>query len=568
LAAPVLALSFAPPAWLRRLWQARDQLDWNRATEDLLKFSSETEDIAARGVAWAVRALGGEAGFIADVDGSVLSSVGIPAGESRQMLEHLVGSPLPRIVGLPGDRGDHIVAVPVDSRLGVGTLAVVSGPFTPVFGTHEVASLEQYARPVSLALDRVRLVQALEQQTVRYESLLKAASDLGEGVLLTDAGRLLFANQAYVDLTGYTFEELASMPSLLELAVPEEREAIAGYLRSRLDGRIAPDRYESAFVHKDGHRVDVEVSVKLLPGKGQRQIVSLVRDITDRKRAEATLRDAYERQRQAVEELRRADEMKNAFLSAVSHELRTPLTSVLGYALTLEHQYDGLQPRERLDFLSRLAHNARKLDRLLADLLDLGRLTRGVLLLDRHRVDVGALVRRVLREADTGGHPLSAQIEAAEAEVDPPKVERIVENLVANAAKHTPAGTGIVVRVKGEGSNVLVTVEDEGPGIPPELRASIFEPFERGPGAPAHAPGTGIGLTLVARFAELHGGRTWVSDRVGGGASFKVLLPRYQGRPADGDDRSDPDAGSPERTDQSEERQPAGSGGPVGAGAG
>jgi signal transduction histidine kinase len=71
----------------------------------------------------------------------------------------------------------------------------------------------------------------------------------------------------------------------------------------------------------------------------------------------------------------------------------------------------------------------------------------------------------------------------------------------------------------------LIVVEDAGAGIPPQLRAALFEPFRQGPDAPSHAPGVGIGLTLVARFAELHGGRAWVQDRPGGGASFRVLLP-------------------------------------------
>jgi signal transduction histidine kinase len=81
------------------------------------------------------------------------------------------------------------------------------------------------------------------------------------------------------------------------------------------------------------------------------------------------------------------------------------------------------------------------------------------------------------------------------------------------------------VRRSPDGEGVLIAVEDAGAGVPEELRASVFEPFRQGPDAPPHAPGVGIGLTLVARFAELHGGRAWVEERPGGGSSFRVLIP-------------------------------------------
>ena len=90
--------------------------------------------------------------------------------------------------------------------------------------------------------------------------------------------------------------------------------------------------------------------------------------------------------------------------------------------------------------------------------------------------------------------------------------------------KHTPPGSRIWIRVEPSDGGALLTVEDDGPGVPPELKAEIFEAFRRGPSTSEHSPGVGVGLSLVARFAELHGGRAWVDDRTGGGASFKVLL--------------------------------------------
>jgi PAS domain S-box-containing protein len=220
-----------------------------------------------------------------------------------------------------------------------------------------------------------------------------------------------------------------------------------------------------------------------------------------------------------------SDEMKSMFLVAVSHELRTPLASVLGSALTLDREGFDLSSPEARELIGALATNARKLNRLLSDLLDLDRLDRGILEPRRVPVDLGGLIRQVVDESTvlTG-----RRVEVAEAgpvaEVDPAMFERIVENLLVNSARHTPAGTPMWVRVEPHRDGVLLTVEDAGPGVPEELRGSIFEPFRQGPSSAGQSPGVGIGLALVARFAELHAGRAWVEERPGGGASFKVWV--------------------------------------------
>jgi two-component system, OmpR family, sensor histidine kinase MtrB len=141
-------------------------------------------------------------------------------------------------------------------------------------------------------------------------------------------------------------------------------------------------------------------------------------------------------------------------------------------------------------------------------------------------VDVGELTRRVVDDAGVAAeHTVVVDAPAFRLPVDAPKLERIVENLVVNAARHTPAGTTVWVHVRPRDGGVLLVVEDEGPGVPPELREQVFQPFHKGRNVADHAPGSGIGLALVARFATLHGGRAWVEDRPGGGASFRVFLP-------------------------------------------
>jgi PAS domain S-box-containing protein len=301
-----------------------------------------------------------------------------------------------------------------------------------------------------------------------------------------------------------------------------------------------------------------ELTVAALPDRQGRPTGELLiaRDVSERRQAERNLRDslareqaaterlsvalrreqaaaeelsvALRREQAAAEHLRALDQMKDAFLQAVSHDLRTPLTSVLGIAVTLDRGHQRLPASELRDLLGRLAGNARKLGRLLTNLLDLERLARGTLDPDRRRVDLGELVRRIVTDTAPellGGHPVSVAAAPVLVAVDPPKVERIVENLLANAARHTPAGTPVWVRVQEHAGGALMVVEDAGPGVPAEVRQAIFQPFRQGPTITAHAPGSGIGLALVAHFAGMHGGRAWVQERPQGGASFRVFLP-------------------------------------------
>jgi signal transduction histidine kinase len=261
------------------------------------------------------------------------------------------------------------------------------------------------------------------------------------------------------------------------------------------------------------------------------RVAGLQRDVEERRAAELALRSALEREHEAAESLRTLDDMKNGFLRAVSHELRTPLTSVLGYALTLQRMEEGdvsLEPAEKIDMLGRLASNAKKLDRLLADLLDVDRLGRGKVELNRAPSDIAAIVRKVVEEIEIASHVVLVQANPVEMSVDGPKIERVVENLIRNAIRHTPEGTSIWVTVNAHADGALITVEDDGPGVPDNLKEALFEPFRQGPSPTDHSQGTGIGLSLVARFAELHGGRAWIEDSLHGGASFQVFIPEQR----------------------------------------
>ena len=228
---------------------------------------------------------------------------------------------------------------------------------------------------------------------------------------------------------------------------------------------------------------------------------------------------------QDITEQKRVEELRESILSAVSHELRTPLTAIVGFALTLQERGVELTPATRRQIVDHLTAEARRLERLLSDLLDLDRLRHRATSASFRRVDIGRIVAGVVEDYESETRSVSVELEEVEAEVDAPKLERIVDNLLANAFRHTPAGAEVRVRVARSDGGAVISVDDRGPGVGRHEREAIFEIFRRGSAGVASGRGTGVGLALVAQFAALHGGRAWVEDNPGGGASFRVFLP-------------------------------------------
>ena len=358
----------------------------------------------------------------------------------------------------------------------------------------------------------------LDLRPVARSQIFRTISD--PVLVLGPDGRVLDANPSAGRLAGRPLAELVGRPA----------------------ADLLPTWSEGREVTHDGRIYDLAISA--LPERQRQPGGHLVvaRDVTERRQVEERLcaalnhervatdrlAVALERERAAAEHLRALDEQKSAFLQAVSHDLRTPLASVLGISLTLQRSRGRLDEAETGDLLGRLAVNARRLDRILTGLLDLDKLDRGIVELRRERVDLAGLVAEVVSEAGEElleAHPLSLELAPAPVLADAAKVERIVENLLANAVRHTDPGTPIWVRVAPGDRSALLCVDDAGPGIPAEQRESIFRPFNRGPGGATYAPGSGVGLALVAQLASLHDGHAWVEDRAGGGASFRVLLP-------------------------------------------
>lgn len=341
-------------------------------------------------------------------------------------------------------------------------------------------------------------------------------------------GRVRYVSPQTVDMLGYTPQDWDDEVDLRARIVDP---ADAGLLPPREDVSEVRDATYRVRA-RDGRAIWVRDVARLLRDADGaitgRQ--GMLLDVTERYVARELARD-LELERRAADRLREMDELKNTFLQAVSHDLRTPLAAILGLAVTMGREDVAFGPEETRELSRRIAQNARRLDRLVTDMLDLDRIARGDVELVFRSTDVGALVTDLVEATPVlEGRRVFLHADPVVIPVDVPKVERIVENLLGNAAKHTPPDARVWVGVRAWEDGALLVVEDDGPGVPPEHRDRIFEAFQQaGSDGTTYTSGMGVGLSLVARFAELHDGGAWVEERPGGGASFRVFLPGHPG---------------------------------------
>jgi len=368
---------------------------------------------------------------------------------------------------------------------------------------------------------RVRIMDAVDHgsrndaDVFRRAHLAALVENADDAIVSRSADGLVASWNAGAErLLGWTAEEMIGRP--LADIVPTDRMDETLDLFARVGGGETIKGFECTRVHKDGSLVSVSVDLApIRDDRGEVIGISIVsRDISDRVRAELAAHEANEA-------LRRADELKNTFLRTVSHDIRSPLTAVLSAAKLLEDGED-LPPEQRAQFTRMIVRNAHRIRRLLDDVLDIERLTRGDGLEPMlERVDVGAIIRSVIEELNSTGRNIDVQLDVGEIVADRMQLERTVYNLLGNAIKHT--ASDITVRTWKEADGTVLAVEDAGSGVPDDLKLTIFEPFKRA--TDPHTPGTGVGLSLVAAFAGAHGGRAWVEDRAGGGSSFRVFFP-------------------------------------------
>jgi two-component system sensor histidine kinase KdpD len=258
--------------------------------------------------------------------------------------------------------------------------------------------------------------------------------------------------------------------------------------------------------------IDEAVTARFLPA-----LASLLAVAIDRERLEHEALEA--------EALRRSDSMKTALLRAVSHDLRSPLTAIRVAVESLVNPSLTLDHKDRRSLLETVHEEARRLDRLVGNLLDLSRLEAGAASPQRELRSLDGVLTQALEQL-RGGERVDVSLpdEPLLVHADGDQLERVLVNLLENALKFSPDQSTVSVKVENAGDEALVIVENDGTGFAPHERERIFRPFQHG-SAPSERRGTGLGLAIARGFAEANGGRVTASSRPGEGASFTLVLP-------------------------------------------
>ena len=328
-------------------------------------------------------------------------------------------------------------------------------------------------------------------------------------VTLTPAGDVVYCNRRFAELVGVGPEAVVGGP-IARFVAPADRALLDAALQA---GR---GRHEGHLLGIEDRLIPALFSVGTFVAEGVESVSLVVTDLIE-----------LTRTRVARAEAEAASQAKDQFLAMLGHELRNPLgaissaVSVLGQSTTPEHTR-----RAR----SVIAHQTEHLTRLVGDLLDVTRGALGKIELVRTTIEVAAAVRQCIVTLESterlARHVLTVEAEPVWVQADKARIGQIVMNLLSNALKFTPEGGRITVRVGREGDEAVLRVSDDGDGMTADLLPSVFDLFVQGEGEPDRRSGLGIGLTLVRRLVELHGGRVEAaSPGPGRGSVFTVRLP-------------------------------------------
>lgn len=375
--------------------------------------------------------------------------------------------------------------------------------------------------------DRKRTEAALRENEARLRGMFENAA---MGIVEMDAQRRFVAvNDHMCAILGRPCDELLGV-SVEDVTAPEDRARCLEIYAQLQAGNVDIQDYEKRYLRRGGERIWVRATVSARRDEAGRYLgaIGTVEDISERKAAEA------ERDR-LLAELRDADRRKNEFLGMLSHELRNPLAPIRNSLFILGRAAPGgEQARRALAVIERqVQHTTRIVD----DLLDVTRITRGKIRLQRERLDLGSLSRRAAEDHralfERKGVELEVVVPDREVPVnaDATRLAQLVGNLLLNAAKFTPAGGRTVLSVEQSDGEGVIAVRDTGSGIEREVLPRLFQPFVQAESTLDRSTGgLGLGLALVKRLAELHGGRASVhSEGPGRGSAFTVRLPLERG---------------------------------------
>jgi len=406
------------------------------------------------------------------------------------------------------------------------------GSDIPVFSSHMMTrnargEAEMYCIDISLEEQRrLEAELAVARQAEEENRFARLFHDNPTPMAVTGwpDRRFLEVNAAFLAGCGYAREEVVGANSM-ELNAFVDPAALAA-LGARLEARQSIRNFEARLRRKNGGELTALISCDRFPYAGRECLLWALTDISEQKRAEAAAQEA----RAQAEGANRA---KSEFLANMSHELRTPLSAILGLSEGLLEQTRGPLNERQQASLRTVQASGRHLLGLLNEILDLARIEAGRLEVVREwspaREACEAALALVREQAAAKGIALELRLGDPEAhlEADPRRLKQILVNLLANAVKFTPEGGRVELATAAAGNEALAfTVTDTGIGIAPEDQARLFQPFVQiDAGLARRHEGTGLGMSLVRRLADLHGGGVTLESEPGKGSRFTVTLP-------------------------------------------
>jgi PAS domain S-box-containing protein len=381
-----------------------------------------------------------------------------------------------------------------------------------------------------LAVIRHLTVRSRRELALRAEWLTTTLRSIGDGVIATDAqGRVTFMNELAEELTGWTQAEAAeaNLADVFSIRDEATRQPGPSPVRQVLEtGRVQDLANHTMLLSRDGVERSIDDSAApIRDDRGEmRGVVMVFRDVTRRRRDEA------ERER-LNQELRENDARKDEFLAMLAHELRNPLAAIGGAVAVAKRAGDD---RGRVDWaMEVVGRQVKHLSRLIEDLLDVSRITRGKIDLRLGLIEASTLLESAVESVrplvEQRGHTLEVAIDRGSLwmQADPTRFEQVVVNLLNNAAKYSEDGGRIEFSGSREGDEVVIVVRDRGFGISTEMLPRVFDLFIQGDRSLSRSEGgLGIGLTVVKKLVDLHGGTVAVeSEGPGRGSTFVVRMP-------------------------------------------
>jgi PAS domain S-box-containing protein len=386
-----------------------------------------------------------------------------------------------------------------------------------------------------------RLAAESEKRRRLYEAALSNTPDL---VYVFDLNhRFVYANEGLLRMWGRTWDE-AIGKNCLELGYEAWHAAMHDHEIEQVITTRQPVKGEAPFTGTFGRRIYEYIFVPVVGENGEVEAVAgTTRDVTERKALEGRLRDQ-------AEQLKEADRRKDEFLATLAHELRNPLAPIRNGLQVMKLAAGNAATVEQARAM--MERQLRQMARLLDDLLDVSRITRGKLGFCRERVELASVVQsaveatRPLIEASAHRLLVALPPEPVFVDADPVRLAQVFANLLTNAAKYTDKAGRIWLSAERQGDEVTVTVRDTGIGIAPEHLPRLFEMFSQVAGALERSQaGLGIGLSLVRGLTEMHGGRVEArSEGLGKGSEFVVRLPVVSDQPPNPAKRGDDGGGT------------------------